>query len=64
MIRLQGQGAVDVSNRLNLADPVWNSEDLQFTSDSQPIHIDTREARVLFSRPGAIVFRTATKEGA
>jgi maltooligosyltrehalose trehalohydrolase len=64
VIRLQGQGAVDVSNRLNLADPVWNSEDLQFTSDSQPIHIDTREARVLFSRPGAIVFRTATKEGA
>ena len=64
VIRLRGQGAVELGGKVNLADPVWNSEDLQFTSDSQPILVDTRASRVVFSRPGAIVFRTATKENA
>ncbi len=60
VIRLEGHGATE----LEFGEPIWTSEDRQFTPNSQPIQVDHANSRIRFLRPGAIVFRTREKKGA
>lgn len=64
VIRLRGRGEIDLHGKLTLSDSIWNSEDLQFAPDSHPIQVNASNSRILFSRPGAIVFRAENQEGA
>ncbi len=63
VIRLHGSGDIHLHSKVDLSNPVWDSEDSQFAADSLPIGVKARESRVVFSRPGAIVFRTKQQEG-
>jgi maltooligosyltrehalose trehalohydrolase len=60
VIRLRGSGEANLSGHDFVPNPVWNSEDPEFASDSQSIDV-REESLVRFKRPGAIVFRTREK---
>ena len=62
VIRLRGQGEIDLRGKAGLDCRIWDSENLQFAPDSQPIQVNTCQSRILFARPGAVVFRTLPKE--
>jgi len=64
VIRLHGQGEIKLCDELALGDLLWSSEDAEFVPDSRPVHVDQVGRRIIFSRPGAIVFSPAGKERA
>jgi maltooligosyltrehalose trehalohydrolase len=55
LIRLRGASTVNLP--FSLCEPVWNSEDAEYATDSQPIRIEMSGRQVSFARPGAIVFQ-------
>jgi maltooligosyltrehalose trehalohydrolase len=64
VIRLRGAGEIRVECGAGELDRIWNSEEPPFATDNQPIHVEVKERKIRFSRPGAIVFRNAQVEGA
>lgn len=63
VIRLHGQSEVKLCSKLKLGEMLWNSEDPAFVPDSRPIHVDGDGSRIIFARPGAIVFAANYREG-
>jgi len=61
VIRLHGGGWVDLSDQSFNPAPLWNSEDLEFAPDSQPMQVRPDESRLAFQRAGAIIFRSVEK---
>ena len=57
-IRLRGQGKLNIP----FGEPILTTEDPQFTHDSQPIQLNRAAKTMVFSRPGAVVFRTQHQE--
>jgi len=63
VIRLHGQGEIELAGKLKLSDPVWSTEDPHFSPDRRPIQVDQAGSRVAFLRPGAVVFKTTAQGG-
>jgi maltooligosyltrehalose trehalohydrolase len=64
VIRLRGSGEVNLGAHAIAPSPLWSSEDPRFVLDSRPVDVSPAESRVVFHRPGAVVFRGVEKSPA